>query len=166
MHDACLVPMRKGRLNRLRCAFQAVRDGDEDVIHVAILLAAEDAGAESCASVFCRSHGENLASAVDSYADGRMLGHVPDAGAVADHGADCTEEGDGVDALKRAVPPLAHVVEHAVRHDAHIVRTDVDSVEMSDERLDVAGATARECIVTITGSIGRHGPGHGQESLC
>lgn len=53
----CLVQtLRKGRLNCLRHAFQAIRDGDEDVPYAAILQAAEDADPKVCALVFGLPH--------------------------------------------------------------------------------------------------------------
>lgn len=143
MDDAGLMEgLRIDGFKSFRHALQAIRNGDEDVLNTSGLEPVEHGCPEACTLVLGDPHAQNLTRTVCSHANPEMNGHVLHGCATADFDSDRIEKGDGVHTFERAVLPLLHVLKHPVGDLANVVGADVHTVEVVDERLDVAGAHA------------------------
>jgi len=141
--DAGLVEgLRIHGFKSLRHALQAVRNGDEDVLHASGLEPVEHARPEACALVLGDPHAQNLTRTVRANTNPEMNSHVLYGCAAADFDSKGVEESDGIHTCERAILPLLDVLKHPVSDLADVVGADVHPVEVVDEGLDVTGAHA------------------------
>jgi hypothetical protein len=129
--QVCTIVCGKHGGDGLGKAFEAVNDGNQDVLDAAIFQLIHDAQPEFGAFVLLEPQAEDFLGAVSTYAEREMHRLVANQPFIADFDPQRVKENQRINRLQRPRLPGRDLLHHGIGNGADQIRRDLDALEIA-----------------------------------